>query len=247
MKKIVMMAAVVLAGAMAFGGAANDVLVSFSTQGPDTYADGSVVMDGECYALVWTKDGAAFGGFASDGTLLSKTDKFVLVAGLAKDGKCPSMLFEIAAKDAEAYRGGTFGLYVLDTRVKNAKGEVSVGGAGLVASLAPKALNAAAKVSGKTATAGEGATIAGGATALAAVDCHVQVAEPTITGFKVEGAKITLTVNAVDATLDYFIVPGKSPTLFHDPVAMTPNGNTFTFEAKKDQTFFRVKGVPKFK
>ena len=33
----------------------NDLLISFSTPGPDKYADGSEVQVGECYSLVGTK------------------------------------------------------------------------------------------------------------------------------------------------------------------------------------------------
>ena len=47
--------------ALAFAATAElDTLITFSTKGPDTYLDGKTVMDGECYALVWTKNGAEF-------------------------------------------------------------------------------------------------------------------------------------------------------------------------------------------
>ena len=34
---------------------AGDLLISFSTPGPDKYADGTQVLDGEYYSLVYTK------------------------------------------------------------------------------------------------------------------------------------------------------------------------------------------------
>ena len=58
MKKLLFTMVVAAFGA-AFG-AANDTILTFSTQGPDTYGDGSTVLDGERYALVWVKDGTAF-------------------------------------------------------------------------------------------------------------------------------------------------------------------------------------------
>lgn len=98
-------------------GAADDLLLSFSTKGPDTYSDGSVVMDGECYALVWTKNGCDFGGFAADGTLVSDNDKLVIVAPVARGGHCPQTLFQISASYASTLNGGVYSLYLLDTRV----------------------------------------------------------------------------------------------------------------------------------
>ena len=43
-----------IASAAAFAGM-NDLIVSFSTPGPDKYADGTEVKVGECYSLVYTK------------------------------------------------------------------------------------------------------------------------------------------------------------------------------------------------
>jgi len=40
----------------------------FATVGDDCYADGSLALDGECYALVWQRDGVAFRGFNATGT-----------------------------------------------------------------------------------------------------------------------------------------------------------------------------------
>ena len=57
-----------------------DRLLRFSTPGPDRYADGSLVLDGECYALVWSPKGTAFAGFNADGTVVSSNDRIVLAA-----------------------------------------------------------------------------------------------------------------------------------------------------------------------
>ena len=46
-----------------------DKVARFSTPGPDCYADGTLVVDGECYALVWSPKGSTFAGFSADGSL----------------------------------------------------------------------------------------------------------------------------------------------------------------------------------
>ncbi len=54
MKKLSLLAAA-LAGAL--GAGAIPSFVQFSSAGPDTYADGTTVLDGEIYALVASKTG----------------------------------------------------------------------------------------------------------------------------------------------------------------------------------------------
>lgn len=93
-----------------------DARLSFSTKGPDRYADGTTVLDGECYALVWSKDGD-FNGFSADGACIDAEDRIVLLAPVANGGRCPSVLFQIPAAEAEELAGGTYAVYLLDTRV----------------------------------------------------------------------------------------------------------------------------------
>ena len=97
-------------------GVHDDALISFSTKGPDLYSDGTVVADGEVYALVWSKDGV-FEGFSADGKPLDSEDKIVLAASLAKGGRCPSVLFQIPANLASDLSPGKYAVYLLDTRV----------------------------------------------------------------------------------------------------------------------------------
>lgn len=104
------------ATAAAFAGMDN-VVVKFSSVGPDTYSDGMTVVDGESYALVWTPEGATFGGINADGTAVPPS-KIALKAPIAKDGKCPPVLFQLDEDYAkENFPGGTWGVYLLDTRV----------------------------------------------------------------------------------------------------------------------------------
>ena len=116
MKRVVMMMAMAV-GLTSFA-AQNDKLITFSTPGPDRYADGSTVVDGECYALVWVKDGATFGGFNFDGTVCDTANNaLAMIAACAEDGRCPGFLFQVPAADVEGkYAGGSFSVYLLDTR-----------------------------------------------------------------------------------------------------------------------------------
>lgn len=115
MNRFVITAFSLLIGATAFAGMDN-VVLAFSTQGPDKYADGTAVVDGECYALVWTPAGATFAGIDSTGAAVAPS-KVVLKAPVAKGGKCPDVLFEVDSDYAKAnYPGGTWGVYLLDTR-----------------------------------------------------------------------------------------------------------------------------------
>lgn len=102
----------------AFAAGADDYVISFFTNGPDRYADGTQVLDGECYALVWSADGV-FEGFAADATPLGEGDKVVLIAPVAKDGRCPDILFQIPYREATANSGGKYDVFLLDTRLKS--------------------------------------------------------------------------------------------------------------------------------
>lgn len=92
--RLIVLSLFVCVVAVAFANSVSDARLSFSTKGPDRYADGSVVLDGECYALVWSKDGN-FDGFAANGECIDDCDRIVLIAPIAKDGRCPSVLFQI--------------------------------------------------------------------------------------------------------------------------------------------------------
>jgi len=163
-----------LLAAASFAGI-NNLVVTFSSQGPDKYADGTTVLDGECYALVYTPDGAEFNGIAGDGTAIAPS-KVAIAAPIAKDGKCPQVQFQID----ETYRnkefpGGTWGVYLLDTRhyKLNEQGEITtelesvgnskqVNGYGKVATLgAGNFTSAAAGIAavGEGAKFGEGAAV----------------------------------------------------------------------------------------
>ena len=107
--------ALLLSSSFAFAGI-HDALLQFSTTGPDRYADGSIVKDGECYALVWSPAGTEFSGFNADGTPVSSGDRVVLAAPLALNGKCRKAVFQVPAAEYEALEGGEWAVCLVDTR-----------------------------------------------------------------------------------------------------------------------------------
>lgn len=241
-RKRALLGVMVAAAGLGFG-AANDALVSFSTKGPDTYKDGSTVLDGECYALVWTPSGAVFSGFNANGSLVSADDRIVVVASLAEGGKCPPTLFEIDAKDAEAYAGGSFGLYLLDTRVRGADGRAIVGGAGV---LAEGAVGVAVNAAGKAAAGSDALT--GGSVALASVGVYSKIDEPKVTAMDVKGAEIELKVAGMNGEVaDYVVVHGAKPGEVSRPLETKVDGETLkVVKPEEGGLFLKVIGVRKF-
>lgn len=114
MKRLVFAAAMAAAFA-AFADGDDNVSVLVSTKGPDRYLGGEVVMDGECYALVWSQDGV-FEGFTADGAPIDANDRVVSVGAVARNGRCKAA-YEIKASLADELAKGVYAVYLLDTRV----------------------------------------------------------------------------------------------------------------------------------
>jgi len=206
MKKNMLSMLAAMAATAAFA-AANDVLVTFSTPGPDRYADGKPVMDGECYALCWSKN---FDGFAinSDGTATG--GEVVLFAPLAKAGCCPKVVFEVDADkfDAKGYANGKWAVYLLDTRrfTTNADGKLSVSLAGNL-----KGVNTSGMVGGAVSLGtGSLSTLSGVAATAKDVAGDVVVAEPKITGIRVYEGNVYVTVKGAPY-LGYGLTSGDTP------------------------------------
>ena len=213
MKKMFVLAMGMLAGAMAFGGAQNDLRVTFSSNGPDSYKDGRAVLDNEFYALVWVKDGATFAGFAADGSLVDAEGGKVVVEGpWAKDGRCRFMSLQIPAEEASAYAKGAFRLYLLDTR--NADG-VSLAA---TKSGVPGAVNGFAVVAE---TKGDGNGYSSSLSASGAITVETVSAlpkdapQPQITDLKVvdspNGKMLKLKVKNTVPYLRYNVAGGETP------------------------------------
>lgn len=214
MKKMLVLAMGVLAGAMAFGGAQNDLRVTFCSEGPDRYADGAAVLDNEYYALVWVKSGATFKGFAADGSLVDATGSRLLAEGpWAKGGRCRFMLHAIPAAQAASYANGAFRLVLLDTR--------NADGASLskpAASGAPAAVNGFALVA-ETAVGADGLSTslnADGAIVVTQASAVPPTApKPEITSLQVvdtpNGKMLKLKVKKTVPYLRYNVAGGETP------------------------------------
>jgi len=247
-------------GAFAFAFAATaelDTLITFSTKGPDTYLDGkTLVADGECYALVWTKNGCEFKGLNADGSCVDPVNNaLVLAAPIAKDHKCPPVMYVVKAADAAKYVDGEYGIYLLDTRVTTT--EVDAAGnvtykttvAGVDSTGKPKAINGYGAVAsnvgaadGELGAASAGASVTVGAVAPPPADAP----KPKITAINIIGANVYLTVANTASYLQYNVAAGETPALEDGASAQAPvNGKengTITLIVPKDgdKGFFKV-------
>ena len=247
MKKLMtMVGAVGLAFAATAG--IDDALLSFSTVGPDKYADGSDVLAGECYALVWSADGQ-FDGLKADGTTVDPADKVVLIAPVAKQGAngtyCPPILYQVDQAFADAHKSGQYAVYILDTRVKATDGTWAVGGVDEKGAL--KAVNGYDAVSEGT-TASAGSITAAKTTAIggASVATLVEVEAPVITAIKPNGTKITISTSGLSPVVNYKVVTGTALDKVSTEINATADEKgDFTFEKPENSAFFKVIGVRK--
>lgn len=224
--------------------AQNDLLVTFSSNGPDKYADGAVVLDGECYALVWTKSGASFEGLSADGLAVGENSEVILVAPVAKDGHCPTIVFEVSAEKAESLGDGTFGVYLLDTRLANGKT------GGVKSSGIPVAVNgygAVGSVVSKTSLTGP-ASLEVAETASVSVKSQdpASAPKPVIKTMKVVGGNVYLTVSGTLPCMQYNVSAGDSPSAISDKnISVPQNGKSeddiiFVAPATGSSRFFKI-------
>ena len=206
---------VVLAGALGAFAGMDNVAITFSTPGPDTYKDGRPVLDGECYALVWTPDDATFGGIAADGAAVEPS-KVVLKAPVAKGGRCPNILFEIDENYAKAnYPGGTWNVCLLDTRrfVTGADGVIQKGEDGLpvVANLDSSVVNDYTEAGVADAGTMGAANAKGAAKSGQAAHRPKGAGQFQISDFKVVDGNVYITVKGTHGSMRYGVRSGGSP------------------------------------
>lgn len=198
----------------------DDAVLRFSTPGPDHYADMRMVVDGECYALVWSPVGTSFSGFNADGTAVSPSDRVVLAAPLAKGGRCPEVIFQVPAATFAELKGGEWSVCLVDTR--NARG-VPVG----VLESIPQRVNRwgvvksgvvleSANSTGTTASSARLRAAASASTkrgTMAGILSKVPpgAASPTITAIDVADGKVRLEVSDTVPYLTYTLSSGETP------------------------------------
>ena len=95
-------------------------VLTFTVSGAETYADGSSLAEDECYALVWSGDGE-FDGINPNGTPIGEGDEVVYIGKIYKDS---TVVFRL---ENGFKSGGTFEVYILDTRVFENEKDVSIG------------------------------------------------------------------------------------------------------------------------
>ena len=236
-----------------------DKVLRFSTPGPDRYADGTLVVDGECYALVWSPKGSSFSGFNADGTLISSEDRVIFAAPLAVGGKCYESLFQIPAAAYTPLAGGEWAVCLVDTRtaggipagvannvplrvnrwgaVKNSVKIEPAGASQLMFAAAPK-------TRGLLAATGDDSDDGVRAGVLSAVPDSVL--PPKITAFEVSDGVVRLTVTDTVPFLTYTLASGDAPNdLATDSAADRVDGDTkaeiaIETDAVEGSRFFKV-------
>lgn len=215
--------AALLGGSAAAAVSEDAGIIGFSTKGPDRYADGTTVLDGEVYALVWTRSGTAFAGFNVDGTPVDWDNASVLYAApLAKGGRCESIKFVVDPLILKGWlANGVLSLHLLDTRAWAADGTAAVAGATRVQG----STCVTEGVSVETAAAAPFASATGGTgekPVYAASAVGTDVPSPKITGIRVEGDAVVLTVANTVGALDYAVSAGTTPAADGDAHASRP-------------------------
>ncbi len=250
-RRKVVVSMLALAFAAATFAAQNDLLISFSTKGPDTYADDSIVMDGECYALVWTPDKVASAAIAADGTAVNGAE-IVLVAPVAKNGKCPNVVYRIDAKRVESeFANGSWSVYLLDTRkysyAKDGSSVVTL--AGLKNDGSVKLVNATSIVGDAAlkAASGDNVSLSASVATSAAIGTELpaDVPKPTIAGIEVKGGNVYVTIENAVPYLAYDLTTGDTPDAVTESVDRPCTGSddgtvVLVAPAKEGGAFFKV-------
>ena len=211
MKKCLMMVLAVVATSATLPALAgqDNLLATFSTKGPDRYADGTVVKDGECYALVWTKTGATFAGITVTGEAVGdqNLNRVLCIAPLAKDGHCHEVVVEVNKVVADLYAGaGTFSLHLLDTRkADGTPGGVEVGVNGFSAA---REFSLAAKSAADGVQTGIETNAELAATATVLPDT---IPQPKIKSIEVKDGIVRLTVARTSKMVRYGVSSGTTP------------------------------------
>lgn len=227
--------------------AQDDALITFSTVGPDKYADGTVVKDGENYALVWLKKDATFGGFKADGTLVDdQADaRLLCVFPRAENGRCKETFVQIDSLLVKALgETGDFKLFLLDTR--KADGTAAAGGldkTGVLGYGEVASLGSAGSGTIKTVSIED----AGEAAIASAVPANVP--QPVIKAVELKDGRFFITVSRTSPVIRYNVKAGDDATVSDDPAAAVKplpgdatNDIVLEVPVKKGekQRFFRV-------
>jgi len=213
MKNILVLAIAATASVAAFAGM-NNVVISFSTPGPDKYSDGTTVLDGERYALVWTPSGEEFAGINANGEAAGGS-KVVISAPVATGGHCPKVLFQVDEDYvSKNYPNGTWSVCLLDTRVfaleDNGQPKVENGQRVVQSYGADKFANGYGVIGSAVATKGGNVDTAGGVAA-ASDTPSADTPAPVVKDIKVDGGYVYVTITATKPAFSYSLAAGDAP------------------------------------
>ena len=242
MKKTALLFAAAAMSAGVFAGLPS--YVKFASTGPDKYADGTPVLDGEVYALVWTKAGATFAGFNAKGKVVdAENSKLVSAAAVATKQHCPTVMYMLTGENSDLATTGSFSVYLFDTRVKAADGTTTVGG---VTEGEVKAINATTAVA-ETVQNGVKTKVVEGVAAEGYVQTAVpaDAPNPRITAVDVVGGQVIVKVADTVPYLQYGISAGKTPSKLDqtdlvDGVNGTDGVLTLIVDDPAENRFFKV-------
>ena len=224
MAKVCACIAAGLVSTLALADAANYRMI-FATKGPDRYADGTVVLNGERYALVATPKGRTFGGFNLNCTAAVAGDKVLTIAPFALDGRLTPTLFQADAVDVKDMDTS---VWLLDTRTS--KTEVP----GFDTKVGELRLNGAVEITD--------ATVAAVASSFALTG-DTSMINPTIEGFAVEGGNALITIGNVQPCLAYRVRRGlnRDEGLTEVPEVTDNEDGTVTLKVSIEESdFFSV-------
>lgn len=230
---------------------AKNILIAFSTPGPDLYADGEVVADGEWYALVWTQGNKGFAGMDINGNPLDANDKVIFIASLAKGGRCPYTVFQIDSSRSSELAGGSYSVYLLDTRCGKELKPAAAGAKGR-----PKVVNALSVAQDKVVEAGVSDDLVKPVEVAAArnwkesavLETNPDFKQPKIVAFNMLGkAKVEIVVDDLMPNLRYNVQMGPSPNKLDNYALTMPASGVesarFCIDSG-DAKFFRVVRQP---
>lgn len=206
----------------------DDKRLLMSTPGPDMYADGTPVLNNEMYALIWIRDGFSFAGMKSNGELVDPVNNIlhgaIPLAEGYPDSHCPLIQSVIKGEVIRSkYQGGSFSLFLLDTRRYGSDGTVSVG------SLPLLSVNGYDSVLENASDNGKGQV---DPTEISLLETtppeNVSMASITsiIPATKIDNAFIELSVVNTDDTIVYSIEYGDSVDSIGDKQSTPQNGKT---------------------
>ncbi|MDD4102671.1 MAG: hypothetical protein PHU80_08585 [Kiritimatiellae bacterium] len=171
--------------------------IEMRTAGPDTYADGTAVLPGETYLLVYCEEGCPFEGIYNDGSLVETASNRVAFAWQTTEpGRCSYI--PVSYGEADYPKGGSWMIVLLDTRDSEGRvGGLCVGvGAGAAA-------EAGSVQSANTLTSIT--TESGGVSASGAAYARSNTPRAVITALKADEDKVNLRFKNFDTGVSYTV------------------------------------------